>query len=504
MRRLNALTGLKDVTLAGFRELVDGFKRSYADDWTAWVAALHRRQAAPPKEFGRILRRWQACGRKKMRLTRDEAPDRSPPYLEDLLRQAERPLANIANVSMRQVASFIGKTEQALKELWNIFEQLPYGDRCGVVGISKAVLLLSEGRVGPAFDSKVRKALGTGGLVCAGEWIKALKLVARDIEHFELEHGYTVHEAAPPAFRDLPAGRLYDMAFGPRSDPRLTDLSQRLSQAEKQGDRETAEVLVVVLLFHAVEADYRELVARLLAKGVDANAMFKGGMNALRRAARSGNTDIAKLLIEGGAEVNAASENGWTSLHTAAQSGHHDVVKLLTDTGANVNAVDQDGRTPTHTAIAHGHVAVADLLIRSGADVNVGDVNGQTALHTAVCNRDHDTVELLVAGGADVKAYDSNGQTALHMAAQMDNVDLAGMLISAGAAVDVRDFDGYTPLAFAEEDGRARAVKFLLEKGANPNTLSADGETPLVRESENEKVREAFGLREKRWWQFWK
>lgn len=105
----------------------------------------------------------------------------------------------------------------ALAGLWNIFSSLQQVGTASCVAITKAVLLLSDGRIGPAFDSQVRKKLRIGHLLTPADWITALTEVSDDIQAFEGTHGLSLACAVPPQFSNLAYGRLYDMALGPRS-----------------------------------------------------------------------------------------------------------------------------------------------------------------------------------------------------------------------------------------------------------------------------------------------
>jgi hypothetical protein len=71
------------------------------------------------------------------------------------------------------------------------------------------------GRVGPAFDSEVRKQLNIKEPANVKQWIEALKLVSRDAQSFENRNRITLQQAAPQQFQHLNPGRLYDMALGP-------------------------------------------------------------------------------------------------------------------------------------------------------------------------------------------------------------------------------------------------------------------------------------------------
>ncbi len=154
-----------------------------------------------------------------MRRTRQDAKH-DPPYLEDLIVQADRHVQALRPFNMRLLASFTQGSQVALEQLWSIFQNLSYHGRsrhglAGVVGVSKAVLLLTEGRIGPAFDSQVRNQIGIRAPKDAREWIQALQLVSQDIQAFEETNRCKLQEAAPGVFAAMRSGRIYDMALGP-------------------------------------------------------------------------------------------------------------------------------------------------------------------------------------------------------------------------------------------------------------------------------------------------
>jgi len=212
--------GICLLTVYQIQQRIRSFDASYVDDWNSWLRVrrdcpLH--QTAP--EFGRILRRWQACRPNKMRRCRVEASHEAP-FLEDIVERGENAAVALDAFDLRHANTMSHTIENALLDLWAIFEDLSYGSRsrnglAGVVGISKAVLLLTEGRVGPAFDSTVRKRLGTGDISTAKSWTTNLKRVAEDITQFEELNQCTLKEAVPTEYRSLSYGRLYDMILGP-------------------------------------------------------------------------------------------------------------------------------------------------------------------------------------------------------------------------------------------------------------------------------------------------
>jgi hypothetical protein len=154
-----------------------------------------------------------------MRRCRDEDVH-GPPYLDDLVIKGIEASAALRDFDLRQKDSINEYTEKALLQLWILFEDLSYSGKCrngltGVVGISKAVLLLTEGRVGPAFDSKVRKKLRTGDILTATRWILNLKRVIQDVARFEESNHCSLKETVPEEYKGFHYGRLYDMIFGP-------------------------------------------------------------------------------------------------------------------------------------------------------------------------------------------------------------------------------------------------------------------------------------------------
>jgi len=212
--------GIRNLTIDQIRQRIESFDYSYVQDWSTWVTV---RRDYPfdhtPPEFGRILRRWQACRPNTMRRCRADATHEAP-YLEDLLNDALSAAAALDGFDLSQANSMNEVVENALQELWAIFRNLSYSGRCrnglaGVVGISKAALLITEGRVGPAFDSMVRRRLATGAIPTAGSWIENLKKIADDINQFQQANRCTLREVVPSSYSGLHNGRLYDMILGP-------------------------------------------------------------------------------------------------------------------------------------------------------------------------------------------------------------------------------------------------------------------------------------------------
>ena len=232
--------GIANLTIKEFQNAINRFNRTYVTDWKEWLDTPPTNRA---NKLGVVLRKWDACRPNIMRRTQDDG-QHEPPFLEDLIENAVGPLTilnqtkeplkilNDFNIladnrlRIKSTREYKYAKEQydeileSLHKLWEIFKDLSFGDRArgglaGVVGISKATLLLTDGRVGPAFDSKVRENLNIRKINNSMDWINALRLVSRDIQDFEAKKKTTLQEAAPDDFKTLHSGRLYDMALGP-------------------------------------------------------------------------------------------------------------------------------------------------------------------------------------------------------------------------------------------------------------------------------------------------
>ena len=161
-------------------------------------------------ESGKLLGPWQ-CG------VCEPRRGTSLPFLRILLTSASECIETLGNLNVLTIRERTESQGQALMDLWRILGQLPTSGTASCVGISKALLLLTNGRLGPAFDSKVRRQLGIGkplSVTCA-VWIATLEEIAEDIRAFEAAHG-SLAKAVPQRFAHLAYGRLYDMALGPR------------------------------------------------------------------------------------------------------------------------------------------------------------------------------------------------------------------------------------------------------------------------------------------------
>ena len=205
------IEAIRNKTPREIETAVRGFALRYVQDWDGWLAAP---QDTRQILFGRILRKWQATRPLAMRRLKQEAYHEAP-FLDDLLESAAEPLRVLGPLTLLTIAYRTPAEEVSLSELWSIFSHLPTSGSASCVGITKAILLLTDGRIGPAFDSQVRRRLGVVRLGTCREWLQILQDIGVDIAMFESAHG-SLRKAVPAQFASLEYGRLYDMTLGPR------------------------------------------------------------------------------------------------------------------------------------------------------------------------------------------------------------------------------------------------------------------------------------------------
>ena len=212
---------LSEMTPRQLAEAISGFRKRHVSDWEEWLTTPPSDQV---RKFASILRRFQATRPYKLRSARAEAHQRAqhePPFLDDLIQWARPHLLAVEGITLASIHGIRPPQRNAMEELWSIFTQLPTSHSASCVGISKAILLLTNGRIGPAFDSNVRERLGIDRINSSRDWIAVLAQIGSDVRCFEQKWGVPMFEAVPPQFRHLEVGRLYDMALGPRESGTL-------------------------------------------------------------------------------------------------------------------------------------------------------------------------------------------------------------------------------------------------------------------------------------------
>ncbi|KAK0644458.1 hypothetical protein B0T16DRAFT_417693, partial [Cercophora newfieldiana] len=90
----------------------------------------------------------------------------------------------------------------------------------------------------------------------------------------------------------------------------------------------------------------------------------------LHMAALKGQAKILAILLDKGANINALDATGRTALHCAVEGMRFDIVQLLVQRGADVTICDAKGISPLHTAVEKGMEDAVVYFIENGADPN--------------------------------------------------------------------------------------------------------------------------------------
>lgn len=269
----------------------------------------------------------------------------------------------------------------------------------------------------------------------------------------------------------------------------------------------------------AVLAGFDDILAQLLAKGVDPNAIchLDEDICALHICTEKGSLTTLETLLEAGADVNP-DEVSTHPIRGAITSGNVVMVQKMLDQGALIN-LDQKGTlllvailvgnedvvrallrseqfdvnagliyedSPTfalHIAAERGFAPIVQVLLQSSASVDAVKPNGGTALCSACQANQVASVRALLDAGANVDLSMTDGTTPLHYAA-LHSSEILELLLEKGAQVNVSttsaDLEGATPLHIAAEFGQLKWVRLLIQRGANVNALMLNGSTPIV------------------------
>jgi ankyrin repeat protein len=201
-------------------------------------------------------------------------------------------------------------------------------------------------------------------------------------------------------------------------------------------------------------------------------------MTALEWAARTGHTDLARMLLARGALLND-QDTSPGPLFWACWSGDGELVHLLLAEGAA--AVPEKVQLALEAACIMGHPGIADLLLTKGADANGGESGWMwgTPLHLASGFGREETVRVLLARGAEVDAKSVRVESVLNSVERPGWVEHVSLMACVQAKESGAKADRFLMPGEWLEQETPKSVLWDLRKDVLLPPLPSTGYTPL-------------------------
>gem|GEM_PF-844634 len=312
-------------------------------------------------------------------------------------------------------------------------------------------------------DPEIRDHLGRSALIAAVE--------ANNLEMVKLLVAKGAYLYATPGY----GGTLLERDTG-----LITPMMLNFLRKSDREARESVKAAPWAAFVSKRDDDYYldwDRFADYVSQGGDMHGVDSERNTPLHYAARFRQEWLEKL-IAAGLDVNAVNIHGETPLHLAAADDNVEQVRILLEHGADVNIRDKTGNTPLITLSRNcssnrgieQELTIVRMLLDRGADINARNYFGATALiklSELNMDRREDLIRLLIERGSAIDRFDGKFQTALHRAADMGTPKTVKMLLEAGASVDIRDIYGCNPLDVARYDREEKlALLFPYKKDA--------------------------------------
>jgi ankyrin repeat protein len=233
-------------------------------------------------------------------------------------------------------------------------------------------------------------------------------------------------------------------------------------------------------LMLANEKEHAEVV-RLLREGGSDESGY--AIQEFIRAAIKGDVECVRQSLDSGVDVNAVYQNGANALVSAVRLGHVEVVRLLLERGALASTTSSAKAWGTQfhadalaLAAEKGNLEIVRLLLGAGADVRKSRMFGLSVLNAAMMGAgDPQIVRELIAAGVSLKGADA--VEALERAVRKKKESAAFVLVTSGLKLGGRA--AANVLVRATELGMARLVKAMLDAGVDPKLRNEYDETAL-------------------------
>ncbi|KAL6353839.1 hypothetical protein LRP88_12833 [Fusarium phalaenopsidis] len=239
-------------------------------------------------------------------------------------------------------------------------------------------------------------------------------------------------------------------------------------------------------LHEATDGAQYEAMQLLLQQDADPNIVDHNHETVLISAINIGDTEIVAQLLAKGADVNAVGSSSGTALHETAIHSHIDIVRLLLEHPDIKSNIRTDrGYTPLMVAVRKRSELVVELLLDYSNDADIQGLHmlktAPTPLHIAALSGSVSTVRKLIDRGAPVNARLENASCLIpvHLATRRGDLQVLEAMFEAQVEPDVPDGCGQTAFHFAVGEGHPHLIPLLKRKGFDIDKPNADGLRPL-------------------------
>jgi hypothetical protein len=234
-----------------------------------------------------------------------------------------------------------------------------------------------------------------------------------------------------------------------------------------------------------------------------AEQLFSGDVQSLAKAAARGDHQTVDRLVATGVDVNAIGSEGMTPLLWAVKENNLVGFSSLLAHGADPNALTDTGKSAVNVAAGMADLTWLRLCLAYGGDpnlVNAGNPHapGQTPIYYAIREHNAPAVKVLIESGADLEIADATERSPLYYACEFADYEIIYVLLRSGADYSPNNPDGLDPVArlrkfhrFSKEgDAEARAwyikIVALLETKGVDMTGARESMGPITDTSTSE------------------
>ncbi|MCB1188628.1 ankyrin repeat domain-containing protein [bacterium] len=204
------------------------------------------------------------------------------------------------------------------------------------------------------------------------------------------------------------------------------------------------------------------------------------GRSMLHYATKMNNPELVKRLVELGVPADSTDVNDQTPLDVAATYGETEAMAVLLANGADPLRMDRGGSVPVLLAAGYGHTDAVRQLLKHGADINFQHERGWTPLLLSIYYDQLDTAQFVLDNGGDINAQLETGYGAAGIAATLGDPEMLRLVIDAGAPLDdITAQDGRNLVHICAINNLASFIPELAEAGVDPAATDNEGKTPL-------------------------